>query len=394
MKKELRQLFLTTPVPEELEAQRRGWNVVRAAYAEREPVRRPRRRLMPGLAFALLTAAIVAALVTPVRGWISDRFAGEPNARPALFRIPTDGRLLVLSERGPWVVQRDGSKRLLGRYQSVDFSPRGLFLVVTSGRRVTAVEPDGDPRWSVTRPQPITQARWAPSGFRIAYRAGVTLRVVDGDGTNDRLLVRGVAPAAPAWRPLPAGRNVLAYARPNGSVRVLDVDTRRELWHTAAGPAVRQLAWSRQSLLVLTRSGGLLYGGRRHGVIEHIELPRGHALLDAAFGPRGEGLVYTDFDPRAQETAVVRIECAGAFKPCRTIGPYAVFRGSGRLEDVAWSPNGRWLVIGFPDADQFLFMRVPGVRRVLPVDGIRREFDPGGEGFGPFPRVVGWCCVP
>jgi hypothetical protein len=394
LKEELLQLFLRAPVPDELEAQRRVWKVVRAAHAEREPVRRPRRRLAPALAFALLTAAVVSALVTPVRGWISDRFAGEPKARPALFRIPAAGRLLVLSKRGPWVVQRDGSKRLLGRYQGADFSPRGLFLVVTSGRRVTAVEPDGDPRWSVTRPQPVAQARWAPSGFRVAYRVGDTLRVVDGDGTNDRLLVRGVAPVAPAWRPLPDARNVLAYARANGSVHVVDVDSRRELWHTAAGPAVRQFAWSRQSLLVLTRTGGILYGGRRHGVVEEIEPPTGHVLLDAAFGPGGEGLVYTDFDPRAQETAVVRVECAGAFAPCRAIGPYAVFRGSGRLDDVAWSPNGHWLLIGFPDADQFLFMRVPGVRRVLPVGGIRREFDPGGEGFGPFPRIVGWCCAP
>ena len=89
-----------------------------------------------------------------------------------------------------------GRKRRLGDYEEASWSPRGLFVVAASDRRVVALEPDGDVRWTVTRPRPVADARWAPSGFRIAYREGNTLRVVVGDGTNDHLLAR-----APPRRP-------------------------------------------------------------------------------------------------------------------------------------------------------------------------------------------------
>lgn len=393
MEKELLQLFLTTPVPEEVEAEERSWRVVRAAFDEREPARRPARRIAPALAFAAVAAAVVATAVGPVGSWINDRIQGEKDAQPALFRVPAPGQLLVLSRRGPWIVQQDGSKRLLGGFESASFSPSGKFVVVTRGRRVTAVEPDGDPRWSITRPEMLAQARWAPSGFRVAYRAGETLRVVVGDGTADRLLARGVAPVAPAWRPRPAAENVLAYVDSGQTVRVVDVDTRKVLWRAKAGARVTQLVWTRDLLFVVTGRGGALYD-RRHRVVQRIELPKGHVLLDADFGPGGEGLVYTDFDPKSQETAVVRNLCVGAAGPCLAIGSHAVFRGTGRLQDVAWSPDGRWLLVTWPDLDQFLFLRLARVRRVLSVSAISREFDPGGEGGGVFPRVAGWCACP
>jgi hypothetical protein len=376
VKKELSQLFQLTPVPDELEAQRRAWSVVREAYAEREPVRRPRRRLGPALAFALLAATIVAVAVSPVGSWLRDRVEGEQHARPALFGVPAAGRLLVLSERGPWVVQQDGSKRLLGRYENAAFSPRGLFLVVTSGRRVVAVEPDGDPRWSVTRPRPVAQARWAPSGFRVAYRTVDTLRVVDGDGTDDRLLARGVAPVAPAWRPDPAEQNVLAYADENGRVHVVDVDTRRELRRTKPGPPVRKLVWPQ-------------------GWVRPLAVREG-PVLDVAYSANFRALIR--FDPTEERTSILVSGCPRGADCVPT--ERRVFTGAGRFEDLAWSPDGRWLLVTWPDADQFLFLRLEfplrgqlALRKIVAVSGIRQEFDPGGAGHGDFPRVAGWCCV-
>lgn len=385
MEKELGQLFLVTPVPGELEAQRRAWHVVRAAFVEREAVRRPVTRLRPLIAFAVL-AAVVGAAVSPVGGWLRDRVEGERPAEPALFRVPAAGRLLVVSERGPWVVQRDGSKRLLGRYEGADFSPSGLFLVVTRGRRVTAVEPDGDPRWSVTRPQMVAQARWAPGRFRVAYRAGDTLRIVDGNGTDDRLLARGVAPVAPAWRPQ-AEENVLAYTDAKGRVHVVDVDRRTELWRTDPARGVRRLIWSptgRRLLVLASGSRQTLYGGNGKPA-GALELSKGHTVVTAAFAPNGESVAYAEFDPASGTSALVER---------RGDTTKTLQRGAGRFEDVAWSPNGRWLLVTWPDADQFLFLRLPGVRKISAVSGIGREFDPGGEGAGPFPRVAGWCCAP
>ncbi|MGH2995314.1 MAG: hypothetical protein ACRDON_06750 [Gaiellaceae bacterium] len=386
---ELGRALLTVPVPGELDAQRRAWAVVRAAYAEREPGRRQLRRLRPLLAFAIVLGLVGAAVSPPgqaVGDWIQERIEGENPAEPALFRLPAPGRLLVVGDRGPWVVRGDGSSRFLGRYENASWSPNGLFVVVTQAHRVLAVEPNGDFRWKVARPERVSQARWSTGdGFRVAYRAGETLRVVDGDGENDRLLTRGVAPVAVAWRPQRADEHVLAYADARDRVHVVDVDTRRALWPAQPVQKVRRLLWSadgqrllavREHRLDLFRSGGHL--------AQAVKPAEGHVVLDAAFAPRGRGWAYTDYDPAANQGKV-------AMSSGRTL-----FAGTGRLEELAWSPSGRWLLVGWPDADQWLFLRLSRaeVGKVVAVEGISREFNPGGDGGVRFPRVAGWCCAP
>jgi WD40 repeat protein len=385
----IRRGLLTSPVPEELEAQRRAWSAIRVAHSQRETLPR-RRSLRPLVALAVLAAVLTATLSPPgqaVADWIRDSVAENEVVRPALFRLPTQGRLLVVSERGPWIVQPNGSKRLLGSYAGAAFSPQGKFAVVTGRRRVTAVEPDGDPRWSITRPQQITQARWAPGGFRVAYLAGSTLRVVDGNGTDDRLLAPEVAPVAPAWRPVPAERNVLAYTDAAGKVYVVDADTRVTLASTSPIPRVRELHWSSDGrlLLVVTRTRVHPILDVRGRIARTLELARGHVLVDAEFAPTGQTVAYTDLELAREQGAVIVDD--GTRR--RTLQS-----GEGRLEDVAWSPNGRWLLVGRPDSDQWLFLRLLGGGKIDVVDDIRREFDPGGERPGEFPRVAGWCCAP
>ena len=387
---ELRRELLTEPVPDELEAARRVWAVARAAYSEREPVppvRRPGRAL---LALGFVVALLAAAFTPPGRAvgaWIRDAVRGHEPSEPALFALPAQGRLLVVSEQGPWVVQADGAKRLLGDYDGASWSPRGRFVVVSGGRRVVAVEPDGDPRWSLTRPQAGGGARWAPSGFRVAYRAGGTLRVVAGDGTGDRPLAQEVAPVAPAWRPGEA--HVLAFADDAGRVRVVDADSGETLWARRTGRP-RELVWSADGRLLLA-----LGTGRRHHLfraggrlLRTIAQPPGHVALRAAFAPRGPALALADYEPEADRGAVVLLEEA------RTSSPRALLRGAGRFEDLAWSPRGRWLLAGWPSADQWLFLRMPDVERIIAVSNVTREFDPGATGGGEFPRVAGWCCAP
>src|SRR6185437_7031143 len=113
---------------------------------------------------------------------------GVERAEPALTRLPGGGDLLVQSPHGPWLVHADGSRRLLGDYDQATWSPRGLFVAAAGGRQLTAVEPHGDPHWSISSPARISSPRWAPSGYRVAYLSGRSLRVVAGDGTGDRLL--------------------------------------------------------------------------------------------------------------------------------------------------------------------------------------------------------------
>jgi hypothetical protein len=390
MEQELGRVFLTTPVPDELDAQRRAWAVVRVAYGEWEPVRR-RRGLRPILALAVLAALVAAALSPPGRalgGWIRDTVRDEEPPQPTLARLPAPGRLLVTSEQGTWVVNQDGTKRRLGAYEEASWSPRGLFVVAASGQRLVALEPaSGDARWSLSRSAPVSGPRWSGGGLdtRVAYRSGDSLRIVAGDGAPDRLLARRVAPVAPAWKP--GGEHLLAYADARGGLNIVNVDTGAGRLRTHGFESARALVWSPDGslLLVVTK-------GRRHPIlngrgkrVRTLEVPKGHVLVDASFAPRGGMLAYTDFVPAREQGTVVIHDGRRA----RTVQS-----GEGRLEDLAWSPNGRWLLVGRPEANQWLFLRSSGSPRIVAVSDIRREFDPGGEGGGGFPRVAGWCCVP
>jgi hypothetical protein len=379
----VREALLAVQVPDELEAQRRAWVVVGAAYAGREPGPVRTRRLQLVVAFAVLAALVAAALSPPGRsvgGWIRDRVAGEEASQPALVRLPSAGQLLVVSEQGPWIVRADGSKRLLGSYDDASFSPNGLFVVATDGRRVVALEPDGDPRWTVTRPTPVADARWAPSpGFHVVYSEGETLRVVGGDGSGDRLLAEDVAPVAPAWRP-GEGRTVVAYASADGRVRVVAADG-KELWAADPGAMPEQLVWSDDSRALLVVTAGRRHplfgaGGRPSGA---VETPAGEDVLDAAFAPGTRDIAYSTYDPDSGQSSIV-------------LGGEELQRGRGHLEDLVFSPNGNWLVTGWPEADQLLFLRLPGVSRIVAVPDVRREFDPGAAGATSFPRVAEWCC--
>jgi hypothetical protein len=192
--------------PDREAAEERAWRVVSAAFDERLPMRRrpgTSRRSALALAAALVLGVLALSPVgAAVASWVRDAFdPGRDDADPALVSLPAAGRLLVTSGQGPWIVHRDGSKRRLGAYEDAAWSPRGLFVAVTAGRELVAVEPDGDPRWSLARSEGVSRPAWSPDGFRIAYLSGRALRVVAGDGTGDARLAERVAAAVPAWRP-------------------------------------------------------------------------------------------------------------------------------------------------------------------------------------------------
>ena len=386
----LREVLRSTPVPGEIETLARNWRVVREAYerAERPAARRGSERLLAALAAALAIAA--AALSPPgqaLGGWIRetvrDRVVGQTPARPALASLPSRGRLLVVARSGAWVVQHDGSKRRLGSYESATWSPQGLFVGAARGRQLVALEPDGDVRWSLSRSRRITAPRWAPSGFRIAYFAGRSLRVVAGDGSPDRPLAPRARPVAPAWRPGDA--HVLAFVDGRGAIRVVDTDTRRQLWRRAQRGTPTELEWSADGkrLLVVTTTRLRIYA-RNGRMAREVSLPRGGRAATAAFGPRSE-IAYEVVGPADRSSVYL-------LRP-RTRASRLLFSGVGRFSDLAWSPDGRWLLVAWPDADQFLFIRTPGVRKVVAVSNIAREFDPGRRGRARFPEVIGWCCA-
>src|SRR5262249_28468846 len=283
------------PAPYERDAEERAWEVVRAAYRERVPAARPSavQRRWGVVALAFVVAIAAAALSSPgmaVLGSLRDAVRGEPNAKPALFSLPT-GRLLVESDRGVWVVQRDGSKPLLAGYRDPSWSPHGLYVAAIHGQELRALEPNGSVHWSLARPARLATPRWSFEGYRIAYLAGNELRVVNGNGTGDRLLAGNVAPVAPSWVP---GEHVVAYVDAAGGVRVVNVDTNRFVHRLR--PAARPVAlqWSSDGRYLLVQ------GSRS---IELLGAPGAHLV---PLGPGAAPVTSASFAPNGRSIAFVQ----------------------------------------------------------------------------------------
>lgn len=387
MERELKRVLLAEPLPDELGARRRSWALLVAAFEGRERVPWARRRTRPLLVLAAIVALLAAALTPPGRGLAQLlREAVAPPA-PEPLTLPAPGRLLAVSGDGAWIVQKDGSKRLLGAYEDAVWSPRGLFVGATRGQTLVALEPDGDVRWTLAHRTALSQPRWSPSGFRIAYRSGDALRVVAGDGTSDTLLERSAGTVAPSWRP--GAAHVLAFADREGRIQIVNTDTGSGmLLGTHVVAPARQLAWSPDGLRLLALVGQArieVYSASGHR-LRTIQGPAGQTLRDLAPAPQGDDFAVTAYDPSTGTSSVLLAGTGGE-------RPRTLFSGAGRFDGLAWSPNGRWLLVGWPAADQWLFLRVPDVRRVITVSAVAGEFDPGGSGEGRFPRIVSWCCA-
>ena len=328
--------------------------------------------------------AVVAAALSPPGQAVVDEIrevVGVERAQPALFSLPAKGRLLVASDAGVWIVQEDGSKRLLGQYREATWSPFGRFVAAASENELAALEPDGDVRWTLPR-RDVTSPRWAgtETDTRIAYFAGSGIRVVAGDGTGDRLLVPD-ARGQLAWRP--GAGLVLAYASA-GEVRVVDVESGRLLWRAAVRPArpPTQVAWSSDGrrLLVSSSRNLRVYSGRGELL---YELGPGAAPIRAAeLAPSGRSLAFAQKAAgRTQLWIVPRIRADGS-------AARRLFEGAGDFEGLAWSPDGRWLLVSWPAADQWVFVRADG-SSIRAVANVSEQFRSRS-----FPRVEGWCCPP
>jgi hypothetical protein len=284
-------------IPGEHAARERSWAVVRAAFAEREST--PQRRSWKPVAAIAVALVVVAGLLSPPGRAVLDgvrEVVGVENAQPALFSLPAPGRLLVTADSGVWVVDEDGSKRRLGGYREASWSPFGRFVVASRPNELVALTPSGEVRWTLARPD-VRFPRWGGTrtDTRIAYLSRGALRVVGGDGRGDRLLDRLAAERAPAWQPGRGHR--LAYARRNGTVRVVDADT-----------------------------GAVLARDARRSLVEQAPI---------------------------------------------------------------LSPNGRWRVVGWADADQLVFTRLGRPRRIHAVSNVSSQFRSRT-----FPTISGWCCAP
>jgi len=68
-----------------------------------------------------------------------------------------------------------------------------------------------------------------------------------------------------------------------------------------------------------------------------------------------------------------------------------LFRADGRFTRLRFSPSGRWLLVAWPLADQWVYLRAgaSGPSKVLAAPNVTRRFRARG-----FPQLSGWCCPP
>jgi len=365
------------------------------ARAER-PARTRSARLRP---FAIMACAVAVAAVslTPpgdaVADWISRVVNPRPRPAPAPTRaLPADGRLLVTAGQRAWIVRADGRRKSLGSFDGATWSPRGLLVAAWRGWGLTALEPSGRVRWAIRAPGRIRAAVWSPQGFHVVYLTQSHLRVVSGRGLGDSPLRRApepgslsrtaagrVVPVTPAFRP--GAPRTLAFVDGERRVEVIDVYTGALLWRSRnrVGARARALSWTADGsrLLALTATAVQRWtaDGRSLG---RTPLGTGRVGVALAPAPRGRRVALTQVDRATGRGEVVFAGSAGA----------PLFEGRGRFDALQWSPDGRWLMVSWPSADQWLFLR-PDRRSlggVAAMRGITRRF---GE---PTAALGGWCC--
>jgi hypothetical protein len=370
-------------------AERRAWHVVRAAHAARSPA--PIHRRAARLALAATAAAAVlavAAALTPagakVGNWIDDVVGPAPEAtHSTLSSLPVAGRLLVVADGGAWLVHDDGARRPLGSFEDVSWSPGGLFVAAAHGHELVALDPLGHERWSRPATGPVSVPRWSPDGYRIAYRSGTDLRVATGDDSDDWLLAHGTGGAPPAWAPRPQpAEQVLAFAA-GSRVRIVAVDTRRVGGETPPGPRPLEIWWALGGRRLLTVTpGSVRIHGPRGRLLRVVGLAPGWAATGSAVAPDGRRLGVVARRGSSSALLVVRLD--------RAAPPRSLLSTRGPFEGLAWSIDGSLLVLGLPEADQWLFVHARG--GFESVRHMRERFEGGvAPRRGAFPRPAGWC---
>ena len=365
------------------QAEERTWEVVKRAYVDRPP-RPPHRRASNTVVLALVCAALLvaAAVMSPPGRAVFERVrqaVGVEHAAPAIFSLPAQGNLLVVSTEhgGVWLVRDNGLKRRIGSYEDAQWSPHGRFIVATKPNELIALDPDGTVRWTLARPG-VRWPRWEGTDVdtRIAYVDRRGLRVVAGDGTGDHGLDRLGAGVAPAWDP--ARLHTLAYHAPAGIV--LRQADGKLVWRTKLLLAPTGLAWSSdgRELAVVTPSKIAVLSGAGKPIRTISML--GAELQHAAFVPGTHQLTVVVHWPGRSEVRLVDVDHPGRAK--------LLFAGPGVLGDIAWSPDARWLLVAWPTANQWVFLHGS---RVEAVGSIEEQF-PRSDRLPPELQLAGWCC--
>jgi hypothetical protein len=301
---------------------------------------------------------------------------------PTRLSVPPGSHGLALVAGGKlWLATRSGLRIEGMRVSAAELSPRALYAVVGVGSSLVALAPGNRRPWAQETGGSVVAVSWSPDGLKIAYvvarRGGNELRLIEGDGSPDRLLVRGVRPARPSWRP---DALAVAYVDARGRAAVYDLgtSTTRTFDTRRCGGAARAVAYApRGRRLAVANRHGLALVGRWDvrpgcvavGRVETISAvdwlsPQTVLTADALAQGPGAGSVVRLYRIRAGALAPVE----GRASSNATLGAVAVSPAGGHLA-VAQAAGRRVLELAidpFP-ADLVHLGRLQLARRVLRV---------------------------
>jgi Tol biopolymer transport system component len=143
-------------------------------------------------------------------------------------------------------------------------------------------------------------------------------------------------------------------------------------------------ARSRPLLLLWSPDGSRLLGVGRDTIdvrtaalaLVQAQVLQHGTIAAAAWAPRGRRYAFVVHDARRDRSAVV--VQGEAETP---------FQGTGRVDGLVWSPDGRWLLLAWRTADEWVFAPAGGGERIRAVGSISAQFHSAS-----FPRLAGWCC--
>ncbi len=225
-----------------------------------------------------------------------------------------------------------------------------------------------------------------PAAGKLLVTADSGTWVVEHDGSTRRLGRDAEAAWSPFGRYVVAARaNELVALEPDGGVR----------W-TLARPDVRLPRWggTRTDTRIAYLSGTELRVVAGDGTGDRVLDPDVRPSAPVWRPGAGHVLVYTRRDGtlravNADTGEVLDAQVTGS-RP-RESDKAAVRRllGDGDFAAPVRSPDGRWLAVGWPEADQLVFVRARGPGQIRAVSNVGVQFRSRS-----FPRIEGWCCSP
>jgi dipeptidyl aminopeptidase/acylaminoacyl peptidase len=171
----------------------------------------------------------------------------------------------------------------------------------------------------------------------------------------------------------------------------MQTDSGDGIWSLPITETPTQLAWSADgSRLLALAPGRMSLFDARGRVLREVPFARGTRAVSAAFAPSGQAFALSTYSSARNRSRLTLMGVGTAGATQRLL-----LAGAGRFGQIAWSPDGRWLVAEWPDADQWVFIRIrpggsEGIRRLTAVANIADQFDPGRT--RDFPQIQGWCC--